>query len=367
MNVTLSFALQYIQKLDDLHETLQLQGILFTEWTDERLVWIPEAYNNTKVVYAAADTVWRPELVVANPSKTLQFLGDEISRLLTKHSYNGVAQWSVADVFHCTCSVDLTSFPWDIQTCTLEFTVWAYKVHEIQLIAWPAIIDLNQFETNGQWILLSKRVYTKYHPVKSVLAFEFVLKRRPLFFVVNILLPIVSFSVLNLAVFIIPIDSGERISFSLTLLLSIGVFLTLISANLPPNAETMASICYFLFFVMVQSTVICLLNIISIKLYFKANDESAPNKAWNRCFMLCNTIKCCFQKKITTGKEETPEDASDQTDDACMNHSEFNDKTQRSCSWKDISKMADQTFLVVMIIFLVFAFSMFTFHAYNGI
>ena len=47
-------------------------------------------------------------------------------------------------------------------------------------------------------------------------------------------MPIVLNSILMNAVFALPIDSGEKMSYSLTVLLSYVVFLTWVTENLPP-------------------------------------------------------------------------------------------------------------------------------------
>ena len=47
-------------------------------------------------------------------------------------------------------------------------------------------------------------------------------------------MPIVLNSVLMNAVFALPIESGEKMGFSLTVLLSYTVFLTWVTENLPP-------------------------------------------------------------------------------------------------------------------------------------
>lgn len=47
MDISLNFELLAIMKLDDLQESLEVLGILIIEWTDERLVWDPQAYNGT--------------------------------------------------------------------------------------------------------------------------------------------------------------------------------------------------------------------------------------------------------------------------------------------------------------------------------
>jgi hypothetical protein len=76
-------------------------------------------------------------------------------------------------------------------------------------------------------------VYRKWDLFKTKIAeadeginFEFHFKRRPMFLVISIILPVMFISLLNIFVFILPQESGERVGFAITSLLSIVVFLT---------------------------------------------------------------------------------------------------------------------------------------------
>jgi hypothetical protein len=50
------------------------------------------------------------------------------------------------------------------------------------------------------------------------------LKRQPMFFVLNLILPVCLMSILNIFVFLLPADSGERVGYAITVLLAIAVF-----------------------------------------------------------------------------------------------------------------------------------------------
>lgn len=63
-----------------------------------------------------------------------------------------------------------------------------------------------------------------------------VIRRRPLFYTVNLLLPSVFLMVMDIVGFFLPPDSGERVSFKITLLLGYSVFLIIVSDTLPATA-----------------------------------------------------------------------------------------------------------------------------------
>ncbi|XP_045199185.2 acetylcholine receptor subunit delta-like [Mercenaria mercenaria] len=367
LDVNLSFALKNIKKLDEIEETIEVFATLFLAWKDERLIWNPNAYNGTDRVYITADKIWRPEITLENPSTSHNFYGD-ITRILSFHKSNGVASLILGDIFKCGCSIDLTSFPWDKQKCALVFLVWGYSAKEVELVAAKDTIDLQGYQSNGVWTLLSTKVYSKRHPQKSLLVFEVVLQRRPVFFVVNILIPIMTLSVLELFVFIIPIDSGERISFSLTVLLSIAVYMTLISDNLPPRAEIMAAICYLLVFILIQSAFICLLNIVSVALYLQDIEKHQISTFWRIFVHIFGRANSCRRPRKIDKKPNISDENDDAGDEGSFQNIQTSEMREESAiSWKEVSKTFDRVVTIFMGLLLCFGFGMYAYHVITGV
>ena len=69
------------------------------------------------------------------------------------------------------------------------------------------------------------------------LAYTVFLRRRPLFYIVNIILPSIMLHVLATFTYLVPPDAGERISLGLTTFLAYSVF-TLIVADKVPDSST---------------------------------------------------------------------------------------------------------------------------------
>ena len=65
---------------------------------------------------------------------------------------------------------------------------------------------------------------------------QVVIRRRPLFYAVSLLLPSIFLMVMDIVGFYLPPDSGERVSFKITLLLGYSVFLIIVSDTLPATA-----------------------------------------------------------------------------------------------------------------------------------
>ena len=72
------------------------------------------------------------------------------------------------------------------------------------------------------------------------------LERKPQFYVLSLMFPSILISSIALLGFILPPESGEKVSLEITVLLSIAVFMLMVSDIMPPNSETFPYIGKFL-------------------------------------------------------------------------------------------------------------------------
>ena len=137
-------------------------------------------------------------------------------------------------------------FPFDIQECFLKISSWTYHGNELDLQHFcngtkegkdtiiPRGIDLRDYYTNVEWDVLNvtamKRV--KFYPCCPEpypdITFNITLRRRTLFYTLNLIMPCVSISCLTVLVFYLPSDSGEKITLSISILLALTVFFLLL-------------------------------------------------------------------------------------------------------------------------------------------
>ena len=91
--------------------------------------------------------------------------------------------------------------------------------------------DISNYIANGEWTLEELSVYRNIrtysccpNPYPNV-TYHVIIKRRPLFYVFNMILPSMLITIVGYLGFLIPPDSGEKVSMGVTTLLSMTVFL----------------------------------------------------------------------------------------------------------------------------------------------
>lgn len=141
-----------------------------------------------------------------------------------------------------TCSVDVRWFPFDIQRCELKFGSWTFDGWLLDIQMKEA--DVSGYMPNGEWDLLEvpgERHEVFYdccaEPYPDV-TFVVTLRRRTLFYALNLLIPCVLLSSMTLVVFLLPANSGEKISLGITVLLSLTVFMLMVAEIMPATSDS---------------------------------------------------------------------------------------------------------------------------------
>uniref|UniRef100_A0AAY4E4T4 5-hydroxytryptamine receptor 3A n=1 Tax=Denticeps clupeoides TaxID=299321 RepID=A0AAY4E4T4_9TELE len=213
----------------------------FQQWTDEFLVWSPEDFDKVKQVSIPTANVWVPDIVInefVDVGKS-----PDIPYVYVRH--DGLVRNYKPIQVVTACTLNIYNFPFDVQNCSLTFQSWLHTINDINITLMrdpeDVKVDKSVFMNQGEWELL--HVLSKYNSFSldnddyyAEMKFNVVIRRRPLFYTVNLLLPSIFLMVMDIVGFYLPPDSGERVSFKITLLLGYSVFLIIVSDTLPATA-----------------------------------------------------------------------------------------------------------------------------------
>ena len=144
--------------------------------------------------------------------------------------------------------MDFSNFPFDQHECRV-LMIFFQLDHELELVFLDNA-DIKWLIPNGEWEVLGiKHLPSSLFFENTFQSFYLVLtiKRRPEFVLVTVLLPTIFLSALSALVFVLPRSSGERASFSTTLLLALTLFLGTVTAGLPQNSDHFPVIVIYIF------------------------------------------------------------------------------------------------------------------------
>lgn len=330
--VNSTFNLVSIRDFNEVTGKFSVTGVYIGIWYDDRLTWNPVDYNGIQSAIIPHVKVWTPSIFLANVFESLKKLGHDF--VTVRVFPNGLVMWAPPDLLTTTCSVDVTNFPFDKQTCKLELVSFGAFPSEVLLNAADNTASVPYYTEHGTWELVETSLISYPFDTGSMFEVHITIKRRPLFFLVNIIFPVLFLTLLNSFVFLLPVDSGERISYAITVLLAIAVFMTVISSYLPNTSQTMSKLCYFLVGDLVLSSLICMLTIFQMRLFFKS-DEKHPVPQY-----VCKMMNAPNRKHritdVKTQMSNVDNDISGKKELAFIAT-----KPSPNITWKDIAKVFD--------------------------
>jgi len=333
--VNISLLLISINDFDEVAGTLSITALLQEVWYDELLRWNPATYGGAWKMILTQKKIWLPELYNVKVAEEFKPISNDKFKLTA--FAHGLVFWMPGGLLSVKCSPDISMFPFDAQTCKIWLTPWGYTSAEVQLITIKDIIDMTYYETNGEWSVLSSKSYAFTVDESPFVGFDLKIKRLPIYHIMNTLLPIAILILLNPMVFILPCESGERSGYSLTMLLSFTVFMTVVSDSLPPTSDPMSTLSYIVFGTLVTSGMISAINIFQLRLFFK--EESALVPSW-----LANILRCCSSSKLH-GSKVKPLTSQDENEDI--------EKIEPKLTWQEAVKVLDFIFALLFYIIII--------------
>ena len=150
-------------------------------------------------------------------------------------------------------------------------------------------VDLSDYWKSGTWDIIEVPAYLNVHndsiPTETDITFYITIRRKTLFYTVNLILPTVLISFLCVLVFYLPAEAGEKVTLGISILLSLVVFLLLVSKILPPTSLVLPLIAKYLLFTFIMNTVSILVTVVIINWNFRGpRTHSMPN--WIRILFL---------------------------------------------------------------------------------
>ncbi|TRY66949.1 hypothetical protein TCAL_04353 [Tigriopus californicus] len=146
------------------------------QWHDYKLKWDPEEYGGVKHLYVPSQNIWLPDIVLYN-NQVISFVDID------------------------SAEVDLRHINQKKGTNTI-----------------PLGMDLQEYYISTEWDLMQAWAvrHEKYYPCceepYTDIFFHLVLRRKSLFYTVNVIIPCVGISFLSVLVFYLPSDSGEKMA-----------------------------------------------------------------------------------------------------------------------------------------------------------
>ena len=265
LTVSMTYDLVAISKFDAMTGEFVPRALLSFTWLDSSLSWNPAEYGDITSFLYPVEKLWFPPVVL-----TSSYVSSDTACATetdVRITYTGSLLWLCGNQFKEMCTPEVEHFPFDVQNCNSVFSVWGYTDSKVKLVNNPTPLYTDKHD-NGQWerreIMNKNGVTYGYSSLTYTITFE----RKSLFIVLFVITPIFVLGFLNTLVFLVKPDTGEKLSYTMTVLLANALFLVIIAESMPKVSKPLPNICIMVVANFATSVVISALSVLSVHLYF---------------------------------------------------------------------------------------------------
>ncbi|XP_041362126.1 neuronal acetylcholine receptor subunit alpha-2-like [Gigantopelta aegis] len=290
-DIAIDFIPVAIIGLNEETQVFAFSGIIVAAWLDLSSAWNPADFNNTHAVTIESNLLWSPQVSAINSVSRITTTLKEDALIVN----NGQITMFYVDAYETSCEIDTGYFPFDEQTCdVLLFPSGRYRFYTPK-----SDVDTPEyFFRSNEWRLVSVRLQNRSYmqpvfelsfPIQTVVI-QFKLKRYSAFYVMSILSPIGILSLMNACVFLLPVESGEKMSFLVSILVSYAMFLNFVYSTMP-RSDSLSRLTIYLMLVVSQSCLSIMSTIYLLNMYHASGQPGGGCVAFGMRTSLRSKVK----------------------------------------------------------------------------
>ncbi|KAL4231609.1 Neuronal acetylcholine receptor subunit [Mactra antiquata] len=309
-------------EFDTTNQKFSMLGYMRVVWYEETISWDEDDYGGIKHMIVPSTTVWRPTITIHKAYNGKGLVGNKLTDQI-RIGQTGHIQWVPKGTYSVVCDVDIRYYPFDEQICKIVYYAADESIDRVELNHNDEVLmrSLNKNE-NAAWkihkVERNKFIRSNNYHIEII----FYLSRRPNYAMYTLIVPLLMLSALNVCMFLVPIESGEKGGFAITIFLSYGIYISILSDKLPHNSLQTSFFIVFLTLLLVFSVVSVLYSVIEAKLVVSIGAK--------HCLLGC----FCSQNKCKPGNDS-------------------NETTKKSKTWSDVFRKLDIIIFVVYVILIL--------------
>ena len=195
------------------------------------------------------------------------------------------------------------------------------------------LIDLSDYEKSGSWDLVDIPGEVTEKDNKTFIVYKIKMRRKTLFYTVNLIIPCLLISILSIAVFFLPVDAGEKTTMSVSILLALVVFLQVLVTNiLPPSSTSIPLFAKYLLVAVILDVCAVINSIFVLNWHYKTPRTHRMPK-WVRTVFIHFLPRILFIQKSSSSASSSASSAKD--DFEAASEEPIEEKHNKSCLKKN--------------------------------
>ncbi|XP_059524914.1 acetylcholine receptor subunit epsilon isoform X2 [Myotis daubentonii] len=250
VSINIKVTLTNLISLNEKEETLTTSVWIGIDWDDYRLNFSKEDFGDIGILRVPSKHVWLPEIVLENNIDGQFGVAYDCNVLVYE---GGHVSWLPPAIYRSVCAVEVSYFPFDWQNCSLIFRSETYNAQEVEFVfvvgddgetISKIDIDTEAYTENGEWAIdfcpgeIHRQDGGSADGAGGIdIVYTLIIRRKPLFYIINIIVPCVLISGLVLLAYFLPAQAGgQKCTVSINVLLAQTVFLFLIAQKIPETS-----------------------------------------------------------------------------------------------------------------------------------
>ena len=240
----------------------------------------------------------------------------------------------------------------------MEIVTFGYSLGELNINSSAGVL-FDYYSSHGEWTVLSSSWESSdqvdYTLSYGKITYTLVLERHPGAHWLAILIPIILNSFLVPLVFLLPPSAGEKMGYSLTVLLAFVVMLTLVTDSMPTSSKNTSLLEVYIIVVLFMSCISVLLTIYSVMWFNKPQDSQGeePHAHLQTLAKLMKSVvmvtaRCKQSNSVDSISHTHQGDKEDMEKDGQMD-----DENGENMSYPEIQEVLDAFLLRFYMLFLV--------------
>ncbi|CAF3033304.1 unnamed protein product [Rotaria sp. Silwood2] len=230
LDVYFGLALAQIINVYEKEQIVKVNVWLQLRWYDYQMKWNPDRFGRLDSIRVPPEQVWTPDLVLFNNGDGNYEASYKSNTVI---SSDGHIQWIPPAIYKLTCTINVEYFPFDEQKCELRFGTSGRSASQVRF-GWYATansMELSDYVPSGIWTLIDApaEIRTIQSPdppyeSRSEMVFFMIIRRKSLFYTINLILPTMMISLLSITLFCLPSDAAEKMMLCTSILVSLLFF-----------------------------------------------------------------------------------------------------------------------------------------------
>ena len=226
INVSFSLCLHRILSIDERKEKITIQANKKLVWMNEKLTWDPEKWGNITRIVVHHENTWAPELtLLTNAEKDAP--KPHAATDYVEVQYTGKNIWNPIITLSANFRMDITYFPFDLQTCEIRFSSWVLNASKLRIVESHGELVKHDFHSAEWRVVKAEQIVTKEHLREENIyevKFDYTLVRKSWYYLITLIVPCFILIFIQLFSYFLPAKSGERMGVIITVLLVFASF-----------------------------------------------------------------------------------------------------------------------------------------------